>query len=164
MLMAVHCLANGSNRVSVFVGGSGTITLKDHDTGATLLSAKIPLTPGPLVVVIKDAWPPKQPKNVETIAASFVPPKDGSAVRLFNLASDVPSAGLSDSSGKQLADGIKYTLGSKVRLALPFALARCECVLAEFFARSGRRSAQAVSRSQPSRTLLLPTVAERWRR
>ena len=32
-------------------------------------------------------------------------------VRLFNLASDVPSAGLK-SGAKTLADGIKYTLGS----------------------------------------------------
>ena len=37
-------------------------------------------------VVVKDEWPPKSAKNVETIAASFVPPRNGSAVRLFNLA------------------------------------------------------------------------------
>ena len=49
---------------------------------------------------------------METIAASFVPPKQGSAVRLFNLAVDVPSAGLQDGSGKALAAGVKYTLGS----------------------------------------------------
>lgn len=61
------------------------ITVKEHGTGSVLLSTKIPLTPGPLVVVIKDSWPPKEPKNVETIAASFVPPTNGSAVRLFNL-------------------------------------------------------------------------------
>ena len=69
------------------------------------------------VVVVKDTWPPKVAKNVETIAASFVPPKSGSAVRLFNLASDVPTAGLAGSSsgGKKLADGVKYTLGSVVR-------------------------------------------------
>ena len=36
--------------------------------------------------VVKDNWPPKEAKNIETIAASFVPPKTGSAVRLFNLA------------------------------------------------------------------------------
>jgi hypothetical protein len=64
--------------------------------------------------VIKDSWPPKEAKNVETIAASFVPPKTGSAVRLFNLAVDVKSAGLTDSTtGKSLTDGILYTLGSK---------------------------------------------------
>jgi len=41
-----------------------------------------------------------------------VPPKTGSKVRLFNLAADVPSAGLSDASGKALVSGVKYTLGS----------------------------------------------------
>jgi hypothetical protein len=29
---------------------------------------KIPLTPGPLVVVVKDTWPPTKPTAVETIA------------------------------------------------------------------------------------------------
>eukprot|EP01046_Picozoa_sp_COSAG06_P039116 COSAG06_NODE_4584_length_4125_cov_103.384501_9_plen_128_part_00 len=71
--------------------------------GAQLMSTPIPLTPGPLVVVLKDscpdrdeptskcgpAWPPSKATAVETIAASFVPPKTGSAVRLFNLAADV---------------------------------------------------------------------------
>ena len=33
-------------------------------------------------------------------------------VRFFNLAVDVPSAGLQDGSGKALAAGVKYTLGS----------------------------------------------------
>lgn len=55
---------------------TGTITIKDHATGKTLLSTKIPLTPGPLVVVVKDTWPPNAPKNIETIAASFVPPRE----------------------------------------------------------------------------------------
>jgi hypothetical protein len=45
-------------------------------------------------------------------AASFVPPKTGSAVRLFNLAADVKFAGLDDGTGKQLVDQIQYTLGS----------------------------------------------------
>ena len=65
---------------------------------------------------MKDEWPPKEGKNVETIAASFVPPANGSAVRMFNLASDVPVAGLTvvGSGGKhqQLADQVKYSLGS----------------------------------------------------
>jgi|EP01047_Picozoa_sp_COSAG01_P068163 hypothetical protein len=39
-----------------------------------------------LQVAMKDTWPPNQPKNVETIAASYVPPLNGSKVRLFNLA------------------------------------------------------------------------------
>ena len=50
----------------MFVGGVGTITLLDNSTGATLLTATIPLTPGPLVVVVKDDWPPTAAKNVET--------------------------------------------------------------------------------------------------
>ena len=55
--------------------------------GAQLMSTPIPLTPGPLVVVLKDscpdrdeptskcgpAWPPSKATAVETIAASFVP-------------------------------------------------------------------------------------------
>ena len=61
---------------------------------------------------MKDTWPPTAAKNVETITASFIPPKTGSAVRLFNLAVDVPTAALQDGSGKVLASGVKYTLGS----------------------------------------------------
>jgi hypothetical protein len=45
----------GQDWVSVFHGGAGTITIKDHATGATYLTAQIPLTPGPSVVVIKDS-------------------------------------------------------------------------------------------------------------
>ena len=63
--------------------------------------------------MVKDSWPPKLPKNVETISASFTPPAIGSAVRLFNLAVDVAFAGLHDGSGMQLADKVQYTLGSK---------------------------------------------------
>ena len=101
-----------SDWVSIFRGGSGTIVIKDHASGQKLLTTTIPLTPGPLVVVIKDSWPPKEAKNVETIAASFVPPKTGSKVRLFNLANDVQFAGLWDSGGQQLADEVQYSLGS----------------------------------------------------
>jgi hypothetical protein len=87
--------------------------VKDHATGKTLLTAPIPLTPGPLLVVVKDAWPPTESTNVETIAASFVPPTNGSKVRLFNLASDVPEAGLLGADGRAITSGpVKYTLGS----------------------------------------------------
>ena len=55
-----------SDWVSVFVGGTGTITLTDNSTGSALLTAKIPLTPGPLVVVVKGDWPPTTAKHVET--------------------------------------------------------------------------------------------------
>lgn len=102
-----------SGWVNVFHGGSGTITLKDHASGSTLLTTTIPLTPGPLVVVCKDLWPPKKVTSVETIAASFVPPRNGSAVRLFNLAVDVKMASLQDGNGQTLASNVQYTLGSR---------------------------------------------------
>ena len=44
-----------SDWVSIFHGGSGTISIKQHSSGTVLLTRKIPLTPGPLVVVIKCA-------------------------------------------------------------------------------------------------------------
>jgi len=40
--------AQFSDWLNVFSAGSGTITIKDHATGATLLTEKIPLTPGPV--------------------------------------------------------------------------------------------------------------------
>ena len=88
--------------------------MKDTATGATMLTTKIPLTPGPLVVVVKGLWAiPLKPTAIETIAASFVPPKNGSAVRLFNLASDVKFAGLRVAAETTpLADQIQYSLGS----------------------------------------------------
>ena len=103
-----------SEWLNIFSPGAGQITVKDHSSGDVLLTATIPLTPGPLLVVVKDFWPPRAAKNVETIAASFSPPKVGSAVRLFNLAPDVPSADLllGSTSGKVLAHAVKYSLGS----------------------------------------------------
>ena len=92
------------------------------------------LTPGPLVMALTGGppkgpppgagggWPPKDGDNIEMIAASFVPPKSGSKVRLFNLATDVPTASLS-SAGKSLATGVKYTLGSVPWAAVPAGLA-----------------------------------------
>ena len=64
---------------------------------------------------------------METISASFVPPKTGSAVRLFNLAFDVPSAGLQNGAGKQLTDQVQYTLGS-VRVDIIIGNARTKYV------------------------------------
>ena len=85
--------------MNVFKPGSGTITIYENDEGkrgAQLYSLKgIPLTPGPLVVVIKvpssqvgnatGYWPPSLPDTVETIAASYVQGQSESKVRLFNL-------------------------------------------------------------------------------
>ena len=61
---------------------------------------------------IKGPWPPTKTTSVETIAASFVPPQTGSAVRLFNLAMDVPLADLTYDHGRPLVANVKYTLGS----------------------------------------------------
>ncbi len=61
--------------------------------GKTLLTVTMPLTPGPLVVVVKDDWPPTKQSAIETIAASYNPvPKGQAGVRLFNLAPDKTSA------------------------------------------------------------------------
>ena len=100
-----------SSWVEIFSSGEGIITLVDSDTGSQLLSTAIPLTPGPLVVAVKDYWPPSQPSNVETIAASYVPVASGSGVRLFNLSPDTASASMS-SGGSTLVSDVKYSIGS----------------------------------------------------
>lgn len=104
-----------SGWVEVFVDGYGQMQIYQNNAGSRgslLLTTEIPLTPGPLVVVVKDMWPPKVPSNVETIAASYVPPTPpNSGVRLFNLSPDTPQAGL-QSNGKTLVNYVKYTLGS----------------------------------------------------
>jgi hypothetical protein len=70
----------------VFKPGTGTITIWENTggtRGAVLYQKKgIPLTPGPLMVVIKVAssqvtnttgyWPPALPDSIETIAASYL--------------------------------------------------------------------------------------------
>jgi hypothetical protein len=102
-----------SNWVEIFHNGDGEITITEVG-GSKLVTKTIPLTPGPLVVVIKDLWPPLKASSIETIAASYVPepiPTD-SGVRLFNLASDVEMAGMK--SGKAtLVSHVKYTIGSE---------------------------------------------------
>ena len=120
-----------SDWVNIFKPGTGTITIWENENGkrgAQLYKlSKIPLTPGPLVVVIKVAqsqafnasgpepfWPPRVPDNVETIAASYVQPGTGGKVRLFNLSPDTKVAGMSVTSGtpKVLAKNVQYSLGS----------------------------------------------------
>jgi hypothetical protein len=104
-----------SGWVEVFEDGYGTIDIYENTAGTRgplLLSTTIPLTPGPLVVVVKDYWPPKAPSNVETIAASYVPTSSGSGVRLFNLSPDTESAGM-QVDGTVIVDQVKYTLGSE---------------------------------------------------
>ena len=103
-----------SGWVEIFSIGTGKIQIYQNNggsRGALLLETEIPLTPGPLVVVIKDYWPPINPYNVETIAASYVPVASGSGARLFNLSPDTPSAGMNIGT-TTLVDGVKYSLGS----------------------------------------------------
>jgi hypothetical protein len=99
-----------SGWVQDFENGQGTIDVYDSQ-GTLLLSTVIPLTPGPLVVVVKDTWPPHNSSNVDTIAASYVPTIVGSGVRLFNLSPDTFMASMS-SGGSTLASNIEYGLGS----------------------------------------------------
>lgn len=103
-----------SGWVETFSDGTGVINIyasNNGNQGALLLSTVIPLTPGPLVVVIKDYWPPQQESNVETIAASYVPVTSGSGVRLFNLSPDTQTAGMSV-NGTIVVEGIPYSIGS----------------------------------------------------
>jgi hypothetical protein len=53
MVIIEACMLLRQDWVSIFHGGVGSITIKDHESGKTLLTAKIPLTPGPLVVVVR---------------------------------------------------------------------------------------------------------------
>jgi hypothetical protein len=109
----------------LFDEGTGSITLWENKNGqrvqpAMLANHSIPLTPGPLVVAVKaniglvnrTAWPPNQPTNVETVAASYAPPFTGtSGARLFNLSPDTAVAELTR-DGTVLVQGIDYTISS----------------------------------------------------
>ena len=104
--------ADFSDWVNVFKPGSGKIEVWENSGGSRgpLLFTldHIPLTPGPLMVVIKVAasqttnssgyWPPSLPDSVETIAASYVQSQANSAVRLFNLSPDTKQAGMTCSA------------------------------------------------------------------
>jgi hypothetical protein len=124
-----YAFADHSNWVSVFKSGVGTMDVYENVGGQRgthpLYSKQIPLTPGPLVVAIKIGsdqdpkepskyWPPNEPDQIETIAASYTPPTAGDAsVRLFNLSPTTLSAGMTSSaqSGATIT-GVKYSLGS----------------------------------------------------
>ena len=79
--------------MNIFKPGTGDITIWENTggkRGKQLYSLpKIPLTPGPLVAVLKVAqsqaptpvWPPSLPDNIETIAASYVPSDTSSKAR-----------------------------------------------------------------------------------
>jgi len=107
--------AEFSSWVEIFAEGFGSITIYESTAsgaqGSALVTTEIPLTPGPLVVVVKDYWPPRTGTNVETIAASYNPILSGSAVRLFNLSPDTASIGLKV-GGATLVDHVDYTIGS----------------------------------------------------
>lgn len=106
--------AEFSSWTEIFSSGTGTIKIYDAATNELQLTKEIPLTPGPLVVVTKGSWPPVHSlTSVETIAASYIPVPipDTSGVRLFNLADDVPEAGLSV-SGNTILNDVRYTIGS----------------------------------------------------
>jgi hypothetical protein len=89
------CPQRFSDWVQTFSIGTGQVIVTDTSTHQVLLSVEKPLTPGPLVVALIASpsslgpdhyWPPA-PGSIETIAASYPPPKPGSAnVRLVNLA------------------------------------------------------------------------------
>ena len=103
-----------SHWVEVFVDGYGTIQVFENTNGQRgplLVTKLIPLTPGPLVVVVKDYWPPHAGHNIETIAASYVPIAQSTGVRLFNLSPDTKLAGMTRNS-HVIIDKIDYTLGS----------------------------------------------------
>ena len=103
-----------SDWVEVFYNGEGVIQIFENtngNRGPVLVTKTIPLTPGPLVVVVKDFWPPHDGHNVETIAASYVPVDGVTGVRLFNLSPDTMLAGMTR-NGNPLIDKVHYTLGS----------------------------------------------------
>jgi len=105
-----------SEWIQVFGVGNAKIDIYHNVNGqrqALLVSVTRLLTPGPLVVVIKDYWPVSVDSNVETIAASYVPPAAGmSGARLFNLSPDTQTAGMMYNNYIIVPDGISYSTGS----------------------------------------------------
>lgn len=118
--------------MNVFKPGTGDIIVWETDQSGTrgkqvFELTGIPLTPGPLVVVLKVAssqvanasgyWPPTLPDSVETIAASYVQSAVSSSIRLFNLSPDTKQAGMgcsaNASSSAEIVDKVDYSLGSK---------------------------------------------------
>ena len=61
----------------------GPSSIEISSAGKTLLTVSMPLTPGPLVVVVKDDWPPSKPSAIETIAASYNPVPKGQVRRFW---------------------------------------------------------------------------------
>lgn len=86
--------------------------------------AGVPLTPGPLVIVLKcpeatqktfQCWPPQDAilgGSIEAVAASYTPEPHGAKLRLFNLGEGIGAASLAR-DGTPLAGGITFGLGSE---------------------------------------------------
>jgi hypothetical protein len=106
-----------SDWINVFVPGSGSITIWENVNGVrgqqVFEDDGIHLTPGPLVVAVKVAqdqnpaepsqyWPPSDPDQIETIAASYIPPaqRNSSSVlmRMMNLAPNIIHGGMTSSA------------------------------------------------------------------
>lgn len=62
----------------------------------------------------KVEWPPSQPDNVETIAASYVESSTSAKVRLFNLSPDTKVAGMQCAANgtKEIVSNVDFSLGS----------------------------------------------------
>lgn len=120
-----YAFGSFSDWTNVFKPGTGTITVWENTggkRGSQLYRLEhIPLTPGPLVVVLKVAasqvqnvsgyWPPTLPDSIETIAASYVQGANTSKVRLFNLSPDTQSCAMAV-GGVAAANDVAYSLGS----------------------------------------------------
>ena len=55
----------GTGKLSVWAAGANGTAGAAVPSGPPIFQVDIPLTPGPLVVVLKDKWPPTKPENVE---------------------------------------------------------------------------------------------------
>jgi len=102
--------ANGQGKIEIYENVNGK-------RGTLLASASRFLPPGPVLIAIKGAWPPKSDTptalgSIEAIANSFTKPSNGEAeVRLFNLGPDTAHATMSH-NGVSVASDVAFTLGS----------------------------------------------------
>lgn len=127
-----YAFGSFSDWVNVFKPGTGTITVFENiggKRGPQLYQLEhIPLTPGPLLVVLKVAasqvqnvsgyWPPSLPDSIETVAASYTQGANTSKVRLFNLSPDTKESSMTV-GGVSIASNIAYSLGSAWRPVPP---------------------------------------------
>ena len=125
-----------SDWVNVFRAGTGTITLWENTGGKRgkqlFRLPKIPLTPGPLVAIVKVAqsqpkpvWPPSLPDNIETIAASCESRAASHAVELSanlllfrSTATSLPAYYCSSESNYSLLSLVLVDVSSKTSAAV----------------------------------------------